>query len=83
VTAGGHSAASDVAPAEAAARITVALVSKAAVDLQRIRDRTRLSKTDIVNRAISLYEFIDAELSIGHDVLIRNNAGETQLVKFL
>jgi hypothetical protein len=36
---------------------------RAANDLQLIHDRTRLSKTDIINWALSLYEFIDAELS--------------------
>ena len=43
----------------------MALVPKAAADLQFTHERTRLSKTDIVNRAISLYEFIDAELTDG------------------
>jgi hypothetical protein len=64
-------------------RITVALIPKAAADLQRLQDRTNLSKTDLVNRAISLYEFIDKEMSAGSDLLIRDTAGEIQLVKFL
>jgi hypothetical protein len=64
-------------------RITVALISKAAADLQRLQDRTSLSKTDIVNRAISLYEFIDEEMRAGRDLLIRDSTGEIQLVRFL
>jgi hypothetical protein len=65
-------------------RITVALIPKAVADLQRIQDRTMLSKTDITNRAISLYEFINAQLSAGRDVLIRDNmTGETQTVRIL
>jgi hypothetical protein len=66
-------------------RITIALIPKASEDLQRLQDRTSLSKTDIVNRAITLYEFIDEQLHVDHhDVLIRNNdTGETQLVRLL
>jgi hypothetical protein len=65
-------------------RITVALIPKAAADLQHLQDRTSLSKTDIVNRAIALYEFIDAQLHAGQDLLIRDGkTGETQLVRFL
>jgi hypothetical protein len=65
-------------------RITVALIPKAATDLQHLQDRTNLSKTDIVNRAITLYEFVDEQMRAGRDLLIRDNkTGETQLVRFL
>jgi hypothetical protein len=65
-------------------RITVALIPKAGEDLQRLQDRTGLSKTDIANRAITLYEFIDAQMRAGRDVLIRDNeTGETQVVRLL
>ena len=65
-------------------RITVALIPKAAEDLQRLQDRTSLSKTDIANRAITLYEFIDAQMKAGRDILIRDNeTGETQVVRLL
>jgi hypothetical protein len=65
-------------------RITVALVRKAGEDLQKLQDRTNLSKTDLVNRAISLYEFIDAQQNAGCELLLRNrNSGETQKVIIL
>jgi hypothetical protein len=65
-------------------RITVALIPKAGEDLQRLQDRTSLSKTDITNRAITLYEFIDTQLRAGRDVLIRDNeAGTTEIVRLL
>jgi hypothetical protein len=65
-------------------RITVALIPKAAADLQRLQDRTSLSKTDVVNRAITLYEFIDEQMRASRDLLIRDSkTGETQLVRFL
>jgi hypothetical protein len=65
-------------------RITVALIPKVEQDLQSLRTRTGLSKTDIVNRALSLYEFIDQQLHEGGEVLIRNsNTGETRLLRLL
>lgn len=65
-------------------RITVALIPRAAADLQRLVDRTGLSKTDVVNRAITLYEFIDEQLRTERDVLIRDHStGETQTVRLL
>jgi hypothetical protein len=65
-------------------RITVALIPRVADDLQKLLDRTGLSKTDLVNRAITLYEFIDQELSTGRDLLVRDKAsGETQVIRLL
>ena len=60
----------------------MALVHKAADDLHRVQDRTGMSKTDIVNRAISLYEFIDAELAAGSELIIRRD-GTDHIVKLL
>lgn len=65
-------------------RVTVALIRKAVDDLQRLQDRTNLSKTDLVNRAITLYEFIEAQLRGGHDLLVRDNrTGVTEAVLIL
>lgn len=63
-------------------RVTVALVSKAATDLQSTHERTRMSKTDIVNRAVSLYEFVEAEMSAGAELMVRRD-GEDYIVKLL
>jgi hypothetical protein len=62
--------------------ITVLLVPKVAKDLAKTRKRERLSDTDIVNRAISLYNFIDEELTSGAQLLLRrpgNAEKEVQL----
>jgi hypothetical protein len=75
-------ASADSPPLPSADRITVALVAKAAADLQNTHDRTCLSKTDIVNRAVSLYEFVDAELSVGAELLVRRD-GQEHLVRLL
>ncbi len=65
-------------------RITVALIRRAAEDLQALQDRTGYSKTDIVNRAITMYEFIDAQQKAGKDLLVRDPKTEkTELVRFL
>ena len=67
-----------------AERITVALIPKVTEDLQRLQERTGLSKTDIVNRAITLYEFFEAKLRSDHDVINRDReSGETQSVIIL
>jgi hypothetical protein len=68
---------------QATERITVALISRAAADLERLQARAGLSKTDIVNRAITLYEFIDEQMDAGRDVLLRDRkTQEIQLVRF-
>ena len=65
-------------------RITVALIPRAAGHLQDLQGRTGLSKTDLANRAITLYEFIDAQLRAGRDLLVRDNAtGESEVVRLL
>jgi hypothetical protein len=64
--------------------ITVALISKVMEDLKLLQDRTDLSRTDIANRAITLYEFIDGQLRAGREVLIREKStGETRVVLIL
>ena len=65
-------------------RITIALIAKAAENLQALQERTGLSKTDLVNRAISLYEFTDAQDRAGNDLMVRDReTGDTHLVRLL
>lgn len=68
--------------APVADQITVPLIDKAAADLQRTHDRTDLSRTDIVNRALSLYEYIDAVLNAGAEIIVRQD-GHANLLKLL
>ncbi len=64
--------------------INVVLIPMAAGGLRRLQERTNLSRTDIVNRAITSYEFFDAYLQVGRELLVRDTrTGETQLVWFL
>ncbi len=53
-------------------RITVALIPKVVEALQRLQNRTNMSKTDLVNRALTLYEFFEAQRDADRDVLIRD-----------
>lgn len=69
-------------PTTAGDPITVVLVAKAAADLQTTQERSHLSTTDIVNRALSLYEFVDAELKAGAELIIRRD-GQNYLVELM
>jgi len=65
-------------------RITVTLIPKAEDDLRRLQERTNLSKTDLANRAITLYEFLDAQLRAGRDLIARDSrTGEAHLVRLV
>jgi hypothetical protein len=63
--------------------ITIALIPTARDDLRRLQERTNLSETDLANRAITSYQFFDAQLRAGRDLIVRDNrTGKTQLVQF-
>ena len=65
-------------------RITMALIAQVSEELKILQARTGLSKTDVVNRAITLYEFIDAQLRAGKDILVRDQeSGETLTIRIL
>jgi hypothetical protein len=64
--------------------ITIPLIPAVAGDLQRLQERTNLSAIDLANRAITSYEFFDAQLQSGHDLIVRDRkTGKAQLVHFL
>jgi len=65
-------------------RISVALIPKVVDALRRLQNRTNLSKTDLVNRALTLYDFVEAQLDADRDILIRDNVTqEVQSVMLL
>ena len=62
-------------------RIRVSLIPAAEDDLRRLQERTNLSRTDLANRAITIYEFLDAQLRAGSDLIVRDNrTGETRQI---
>lgn len=77
-----HESASSAKATRTAERITVTLVPKAADDLAALQERTGLSKTDLVNRALTAYDFIEGQMSAGAEILVRRG-DETHLVAFL
>jgi hypothetical protein len=62
-------------------RVNVALIAEAVDALAKLQERTGLKKVDLVNRALLVYEFVDAELKAGKQVLVRDQDGRDQLVK--
>ena len=52
-------------PAAGIERITVALTARVSKELASLRELTGLSKTDLVNRALSLYHLVDSERAKG------------------
>jgi hypothetical protein len=78
-----HQGAEHQGTEQAIERITVALVPKVAGDLQYLLAETGLSKTDLVNRAVSLYRFVQESTAAGREVIIRDKAtGEDRIVMF-
>jgi hypothetical protein len=63
--------------AKAECVINIALIPQAAADLARTHKRAGLSEVDIINRAITLYDFVDDELVSGAELLIRRADGST------
>jgi len=64
-------------------RVNVALIIESAEAMEKLRKRTGLKKVDIVNRALQLYEFIDAEIRAGKKLVVRDSEGIDQLVKII
>ena len=63
-------------------RITVGLISKAARDLRRTQQRSGLGVADILNRAVTLYEFVDSHQAAGDQILLRRGgAGRVERVR--
>ncbi|MCA1223559.1 hypothetical protein [Streptomyces sp. 8L] len=50
--------------------------------LLRTVERAQLSKTDVVNRAIQVYDFIEAQLADGGEILVRKN-GEIEKITLI
>ena len=81
---GSKPAQDDAVRQQSSDRITISLIPQAADHLQMLQDRTKWSKTDLVNRAITLYEFIEGQTRQGKDLILRDReTGETELVRFL
>lgn len=73
----------DEAP-RAVERLTVGLIARVAGELRTMTETSGLSKADLINRAVSLYAYIDARIAAGDDLLIRSaSTGEVERIKLL
>ena len=70
----------DNTPVPTTIRITVSLIERAASDLRKLINRTHLSQTDVVNRALSLYEFVDSEMESGAEIIVRRDGKDHHVV---
>jgi len=63
-------------------RVNAKLTDEVAVALRALKERTGLGKTDLVNRAISMYAFMDAELSKGSVFYLTDSSGKEHRLVF-
>ena len=62
-------------------QVSIILTAKVAEELRRLQARTGLSQADIINRAVTLYDFVDEQLSRGNQLVIRDAAGKDSEVR--
>lgn len=63
-------------------RTTVVLVPKAQEALDQTAARTGLSKTDVINRALQAYAFLEEQAAGGAKILVQRDRN-TEEVRFL
>ncbi|MDX8146700.1 hypothetical protein SK854_31615 [Lentzea sp. BCCO 10_0061] len=62
-------------------RVNVALIADSAAALAKLQARTGMKKVDIVNRAVQLYEFLEAQMREGRELVVRDENGIDRIVK--
>jgi hypothetical protein len=55
-----------------AKRITVGLIKKVLDELEQLQERSGMTSTDAVNRAITLAAFVDRQMAEGKELLLRD-----------
>lgn len=63
-------------------RTTVVLVPKAQEALDETAERLGLSKTDVINRAVQAYAFLEQQMAEGAKILVRRGE-KAEEVRFL
>lgn len=64
-------------------RFTVALTRDAGEAMKLLRERTGFNKTDIINRALVVYLFVDDEVRAGKELILRDKDGNQERVKII
>lgn len=57
-------------PPAIASRFTVALTYRGTAAMENLEQRTGLKRTDLVNRAVQLYDILDTDLADGGKLMI-------------
>jgi hypothetical protein len=64
-------------------RITIVLIPAVQDELRQLQELTKLSRTDLTNRAISLYDFFERRLRVGDQLMVRSGrTGKLQVVDY-
>ena len=63
--------------------VTVILIPEAHDAAERTMARRSLSRTDVINRAVQAYDFLDAEMDAGAEVRVHRKDGTVHEVMFL
>lgn len=65
-------------------RITVGIIPKAWAELQRLMASTKFNRTDVVNRAISVYALVDENTREGYELVFRDReTGKERIVEII
>src|ERR1700722_13091824 len=63
-------------------RITVGIIPKVWTELQRLMASTKYNRTDVVNRAISVYAMVDDNMRDGYELVFRDpKTGKERIVE--
>lgn len=65
-------------------RITVGIIPKAWTELLRLMASTKFNRTDVVNRAISVYAMVDDNVRDGYELVFRDpKTGKERIVEII
>ncbi len=65
-------------------RITVGIIPKVWTDLLRLMASTKFNRTDVVNRAISVYALVDDNMRDGYELVFRDpKSGKERIVEII
>ncbi|MEV3858230.1 hypothetical protein AB0J38_28405 [Streptomyces sp. NPDC050095] len=67
----------------ASERMSVTLVPPAVVAVNELAETGRVSKADVINRAVLLLGFVERERAKGHELMIRTPDGELERIHIL
>lgn len=64
-------------------RVTVSLIPRASAELAHLQKETSLSRTDLINRAISLYAFVSEQREAGRELAVHDPQDDTTRIVYV